>query len=103
MIEPAAYGAAVVFGPHGWNFRDTAHRLVQAGAALQVANAVELEATIRRLLSDPAERQQLGTAAQCLVQEQQGATARTVALLSQLIEPGAKPRQSALPLRAKSA
>ena len=26
MIEPAAYGAAVVFGPHVWNFKDTVAR-----------------------------------------------------------------------------
>src|SRR5205814_9916053 len=38
MIEPAAYGAAVLFGPHVWNFRDTATRLVKAGAAIQVAD-----------------------------------------------------------------
>src|SRR6202035_1897253 len=37
MIEPAAYGAAVLFGPHVWNFRDTAARLLSAGAARQVA------------------------------------------------------------------
>ncbi len=38
MIEPAAYGAAVLFGPHVWNFRDTAARLVQAEAAMQIAD-----------------------------------------------------------------
>ena len=33
MIEPAAYGAAVVFGPHVWNFREAATRLVMSGGA----------------------------------------------------------------------
>src|SRR6202043_3465728 len=28
MIEPAAYGAAVVFGPHVWNFKEAAAQLV---------------------------------------------------------------------------
>lgn len=86
MIEPAAYGAAVVFGPHIWNFRDTADRLVRAGAARQVADASELETVMRRLLGDAEERQRLGTAAQKLVQAQQGATARTVELLNQFID-----------------
>jgi 3-deoxy-D-manno-octulosonic-acid transferase len=85
MIEPAAYGAAVVFGPHVWNFRDTAARLVQAGAALQVEDEAGLEATVRRLLGDAAERARLGEAARRLVQEQQGATERTVALLDGLL------------------
>jgi 3-deoxy-D-manno-octulosonic-acid transferase len=85
MIEPAAYGAAVVFGPCVWNFRDTAERLVAAKAAVQVADAAGLEATVRRLLADPAERRRLGTAAQGFVQQQQGATERTIALLDELL------------------
>jgi 3-deoxy-D-manno-octulosonic-acid transferase len=85
MIEPAAYGAAVVFGPHVWNFRDTAARLTAAGAAIQIANAAELETAVQRLLADPEERQRLGRAAQQFVQSQQGATARTLACLDRLL------------------
>jgi 3-deoxy-D-manno-octulosonic-acid transferase len=84
MIEPAAYGSAVVFGPHVWNFRDTAGRLTEAGGALQVGDAAELEAVVLRLLADPAERQRLGQAARRLVLRQQGATERTVEVLGQL-------------------
>jgi 3-deoxy-D-manno-octulosonic-acid transferase len=85
MIEPAAYGAAVLFGPHVWNFRDTAERLVNAGAAVRVAAADELEREVRRLLNDPAERQRLGEAARRLVASQQGATEHTITLLEQLL------------------
>src|SRR6202022_5001325 len=49
MIEPAAYGAGVVFGPPVWKFKDTAERLVQAGAALRVEDAAGLQAGARRL------------------------------------------------------
>ena len=86
MIEPAAYGAAVVFGPHVWNFRDTATRLVAAGAAIQVADANELEQAVSRLLGDDAERHRLGLAARKLVLAQQGATARTIDLLGRLLD-----------------
>jgi 3-deoxy-D-manno-octulosonic-acid transferase len=85
MIEPAAYGAAVVFGPHVWNFRDTAERLVRAGAARRVADAAELEAAVREMLGDPAERSRAGGAARAFVTQQQGATERTVTLLGGLI------------------
>jgi 3-deoxy-D-manno-octulosonic-acid transferase len=85
MIEPAAYGAAVVFGPHVWNFRDIANRLVQAGGAIRVADADELEAAVQQLVKDADERQELGKAAQQFVQGQQGATERTIALLDLLI------------------
>jgi 3-deoxy-D-manno-octulosonic-acid transferase len=86
MIEPAAYGAAVVFGPHVWNFRETASRLVEARAALQIADADSLVDVLRNLLADPAERGQLGVRAQELVKSQQGATERTITCLDTLIE-----------------
>ena len=73
--------SAVVFGPHVWNFRDTAERLIEAGAAIQVTEVRELETTIQRLLADKGERQQLGAAAQQLVVSQQGATERTIDLI----------------------
>jgi 3-deoxy-D-manno-octulosonic-acid transferase len=84
MIEPAAYGAAVLFGPHVWNFKDTATRLLDAEAAVQVADAAELEMAVRRLLADADERQRRGEAARRLVLAQQGATERTVRCLESI-------------------
>jgi 3-deoxy-D-manno-octulosonic-acid transferase len=85
MIEPAAYGSAVLFGPHVWNFRETTTRLIEAGAALQIADALALKESVGRLLADPAERAQLGAKAQELVKSQQGATERTMACLESLM------------------
>lgn len=85
MIEPAAYGAAVLFGPHVWNFKDTVARLLARDAAVQVADARELEREIMRFLAEPERRDRFGTRAQQFVQSQQGATARTVALLGELL------------------
>ena len=85
MIEPAAYGAAVLFGPHVWNFRDAATRLIAAGCAEQIADTAALETAVRRLLADAAERTRLGTAARQFVKQQQGATERTLTLLDGLI------------------
>jgi 3-deoxy-D-manno-octulosonic-acid transferase len=85
MIEPAAYGAAVVFGPHVWNFRDSAARLVAAQAALQVSDAAELGEKIECLLRKQHERRRLGAAARTFVLSQQGATDRTLDLLDQLV------------------
>jgi 3-deoxy-D-manno-octulosonic-acid transferase len=86
MIEPAAFGAAVVFGPYVWNFADTAARLIDARAACQVADAGQLETVVRLLLEDSKERHRLGVAARALVQCQQGATEQTIALLGQLLK-----------------
>jgi len=88
MIEPAAYGAAVLFGPHVWNFRDTVTRLLQAGAAVQITDAASLEAAVRLLLKDAAERSRLGSSARRFVLQQQGATERTIKLLEPLLTSG---------------
>jgi 3-deoxy-D-manno-octulosonic-acid transferase len=85
MIEPAGYGAAVVFGPGVWNFQDTVDHLLACGGAVQVATPDELTTTIGRLLGDAAGRAELGAAARRFVQGQHGATARTVELLDRLL------------------
>jgi 3-deoxy-D-manno-octulosonic-acid transferase len=86
MIEPAAFGAAVVFGAHVWNFADTAARLIDAHAACQVADAEQLESMLRMLLEDAEERHRLGAAARAFVQRQQGATEITLSYLGHLLK-----------------
>jgi 3-deoxy-D-manno-octulosonic-acid transferase len=83
MIEPAAYGAAVLFGPHTWNFKEIVARLLNHNAALQVADAAELERETLRLLDDPARRRILGAAARSYAGSQQGATERTLDALAE--------------------
>ena len=89
MIEPAAFAAAVVFGPHVWNFKAPASRLVEVGGAYQVRQAAELEEVTRRLLADAAERRAAGQAARAFVLAQQGATERTLDLLDGALAPRA--------------
>jgi 3-deoxy-D-manno-octulosonic-acid transferase len=85
MIEPAAYGAAVAFGPNTWNFRDVTAALVAAQAAVVVHDAAELAAFVRRCIAEPDYRTGLGTRARRLVLAQRGAQARTCDLLAQLL------------------
>jgi 3-deoxy-D-manno-octulosonic-acid transferase len=85
MIEPAAYGAAVVFGPYTWNFKDTVMRLLERAAAVQVANAEALEHEICRLLANSDARLRLGQAARQFVHSQQGATELTLQAVDQLL------------------
>lgn len=87
MIQPAAYGAAVLFGPHVWNFRDAVQGLLGAGGAIQVADAAELEREITSLLRDSVKRQASGEAAKRFVREQQGATVRTMAAIDAVLRP----------------
>ena len=85
MIEPAAFGVAVTFGPHVWNFRDVAENLVAAGGAVRVADAAGLETAVLALLADADRRGQMGTAARRYVRSQQGATSRTMAAIDEVL------------------
>ena len=89
MLEPAAFGAAVLFGPNTWNFRDIVEQLLARDAARVVRSADELTATVRTLLRDSAAVRDLGSRAREFVATQQGAAARTVELLLRLpLSPG---------------
>jgi 3-deoxy-D-manno-octulosonic-acid transferase len=84
MIEPAGYGAALLFGPNTQNFRDVVELLLAEEAALVVRDGAELTAALGRCLADPDRARAAGARAQQLVLSQQGATARTVELLTGL-------------------
>ncbi len=84
MLEPAAYGAAVLFGPNTWNFRDIVEQLVTRQAACVVPSSAELTATVKAFLDDPDSATELGIRAKSFVSTQQGATARTIELLLSL-------------------
>lgn len=95
MIEPAAYGAAVLFGPHTWNFKDPVRQLLEREAAVQIENAEQLEQAVLRLLEDANLRQQLGERARQFVLTQQGATDRTLTLLDTLLPAASERTQAA--------
>ncbi|MBR5627214.1 MAG: 3-deoxy-D-manno-octulosonic acid transferase, partial [Thermoguttaceae bacterium] len=83
MLEPAAYGAAVSFGPNTRNFRDISSTMLREQAAVVVASQDEMTAFVRRALSDISWRQGLSERARRLVLRQQGATRKTVRCFSE--------------------
>ena len=95
MIEPAAYGAAVSFGPNTWNFRDIVQLVLGADAAIVVNDGEELTEFVRRCLEDPNWAKDLGQAAQNLVSTQLGATKRTIDAVEPLLPPSASVRVAA--------
>lgn len=80
-LEPAALSKPVVFGPHMFNFADISRQLLEAGAAIEVADGPALETQISRLFEDPVLRDDMGRAAHELFQNGQGAVDRTLALV----------------------
>ncbi|MBF0611583.1 MAG: 3-deoxy-D-manno-octulosonic acid transferase [Magnetococcales bacterium] len=80
MLEPSAWGIPPVFGPHTVNFRQVVERLLQANAAIQVADGQELTKAIHTLLDDEERRSAMGRHAQWVVEENVGALERTLEL-----------------------
>jgi 3-deoxy-D-manno-octulosonic-acid transferase len=81
MLEPAAYGAAVLFGPNTWNFKDIVEQLHYAEAAMQLRTKDEFLPTVQKLLADAGSRNRLGKNASDLVVSQQGALNKTTSML----------------------
>ncbi|MSU32694.1 MAG: 3-deoxy-D-manno-octulosonic acid transferase [Pedosphaera sp.] len=86
-IEPAALGKAVIFGPNMQNFPEIAPAFVQAGGAIQIADAQELETVIAQLLANPERRRSLGLHALKVVNENQDSIGRTVNMIVHSISP----------------
>ena len=85
MLEPAAYGAAVAFGPHTRNFRDEVRRLLSADAAVVVVDGQDLTNFVRQCLENDGFAAALGRRAAGLVASQRGSTAATAkAILEKL-------------------
>jgi 3-deoxy-D-manno-octulosonic-acid transferase len=86
-IEPAALGKPVIFGPNMQNFASAAQAFLGSQAAVQVQNEVELEQTLAELLADERRRAELGGRARQVVQQNLGATERTVRLILDGLQP----------------
>jgi 3-deoxy-D-manno-octulosonic-acid transferase len=86
MMEPAAYGASVIFGPHTSNFRETVEQLLARKAACRVADADELKLRLLQDLDDPEAATARGEAGRAFVLAQHGASGRTLAELDRLVE-----------------
>ncbi|HWL09822.1 MAG TPA: 3-deoxy-D-manno-octulosonic acid transferase, partial [Planctomicrobium sp.] len=86
MLEPAAYGAAVCYGPNTSNFRQVVELLEQHQASQRVRSLEELTQFVRTMLKDRTQAEEMGQRAQNLILSQQGATARTVEQIFSILQ-----------------
>ncbi|MBC7001868.1 lipid IV(A) 3-deoxy-D-manno-octulosonic acid transferase [Photobacterium sp. BZF1] len=83
MLEPAALAKPILTGPSYYNFADITQQLEAAGALEVCHNAGEIGERLSALLSDPAECKRMGEAGCEVVKNNQGAVAKTLAVLDQ--------------------
>ena len=87
VLEPAAQGRPVLFGPHMENFKDSV-QVLQGRGGLQVASPEQLLKVADELLSRPDQIEELGTLARRSVTAIRGASARNVDHLLSILPRG---------------
>ncbi|GKS59019.1 3-deoxy-D-manno-octulosonic acid transferase [Nitrospira sp.] len=94
LLEPAAWGKPVLFGPHTDHCQDIANLLEGAGGGVRVAGRQELVHTISRWFTDPISRDQAGRIAEQTVRENRGALQQCQAVVESFLESGSGQRAS---------
>lgn len=87
MIEPAAYGIPIAFGPRTENFADIVAQLLADQAATVVHDLAELNSFVEDVLANPTWSRQIGARAQKFVLQHDGASERTVTQLCAILNP----------------
>ncbi len=85
MLEPAALGLPVVFGPHVFNFEEISERLLEADAARQVQDVCELAGVVVDWLRDANVRHEVGERGRAFVEQNRGARERMLELIEPLL------------------
>jgi len=86
IVEAAASGRPVVFGPNMQNFKAIAREFVAEGACVQVPDAGALRRALRELFNDEPRRKNIAAAARRVIESNVGATSRSVDLIAQSLE-----------------
>ncbi|QDV36715.1 3-deoxy-D-manno-octulosonic acid transferase [Tautonia plasticadhaerens] len=97
VMEPSAFGASVLFGPHTSNFREAVEGLLGRDAARVVRSATELGDALQLELADRDSSRARGASARRFVLAQRGATERTLAALDRLVGRRGRPDRVANP------
>jgi 3-deoxy-D-manno-octulosonic-acid transferase len=85
ILEPAALGKPVLFGPHMQNFRAAAQALTEAGAGFVARDGQDLGCLAVRLLSDRTAYTVAATCARHVVQSNRGALEKTLRLIDPVL------------------
>jgi 3-deoxy-D-manno-octulosonic-acid transferase len=85
ILEPAAHGRPVIFGPYMDNFHEIATLIAGRGGAVQAQDRDDLYIKIDKLLSDRDSLERTGREAKRFVMENSGATEKSMKLIERYI------------------
>jgi 3-deoxy-D-manno-octulosonic-acid transferase len=86
LMEPAACGRPVIFGPRTENFAGAAAELIKAGAGFRITNTETLVTTVQDLLQDSAACAASGRSGLEIVARNQGATRRNAEAIEAILD-----------------
>jgi len=85
ILEPAALGVPIMFGPYMINFKEITKNVLDLKAAIQCADSQIITETVMRLYKDKGYRNEMASKAKEFVKSNQGATTNTLEIIEKLI------------------
>jgi len=86
ILEPAAVGLPIVYGPHMFNFKSINELFLKNHAAIQVDEPEALKPALKQLLSDTEYAGQMAHNAQLLIQKNAGAVDKMLQCIMPIIK-----------------
>jgi len=86
ILEPAAWGKMVLFGPSMEDFRDARDMLVRAGAGIEVRTKEDLTLRVEEALANPQRAEELGRKGRDEIFKHVGSARRNAQLLAQYLQ-----------------
>jgi 3-deoxy-D-manno-octulosonic-acid transferase len=85
LLEPAAAGKPVVFGPHMYNFAEISRMVLERGAGVQISSASELAPVVDMYIKNTGVRFAAGQAGKELVEQNRGALEKNLNLIESVL------------------
>lgn len=85
LMEPAAFGKPVLWGPFASNFTQAGQKLMEFGGGIQIETSEQLATEIQALLENDHKRALIGQHALDCVQQSKGAVERHVKIITSLL------------------
>ncbi len=90
ILEPAAMGVPILFGPYMINFKEISRNVLALGAAIQCESKTEIIEILLQLFSDPDYSKEVAIKAKQFVKQNQGATIKTAGIIERTLKSNGK-------------